>query len=437
MDPLFTEQFAKLQSLLDHGYIDDAEFDKRKKALVDSFVTGGQLADQAPPSQEGAPPDLPVASFQETTQRTTAEAEPDEVWVRVRGLPFNATEADVVQFFTGFQIDPTDGVRFKVNAEGKQTGQAYVKFTSSHEAQRSLSRNNQYMGMRYVEVFPCTATEVLAKTTPVGPSGWVRLRGLPFSCTVGDIADFFNGFAFDQQLIHLPVHPSGRPTGEAFVLFQDFTEAQRALQKDRQMIGNRYIELFLSSYEDVASTLGRASRDRDLDRSRARNTFQHPPHHQYHPPAHHPPPSHGHYLPPEYIPPPQFADHYPPTQNFQTSYEVGYIPPHVSPPHAIPGASEPIVRLRGIPFRASEADIREFFRGITIPPGGVYVVWSGGRPSGEAFVEFRTRQAADQALLRNRQLMGPRYVEVFPSSRAELQTRNVAPASDSSQYYAQ
>ena len=43
----------------------------------------------------------------------------------------------------------------------------------------------------------------------------------------------------------------GRPTGDAFVLFETEEMAGKALQKHRELIGCRYIELFRSSTAEV------------------------------------------------------------------------------------------------------------------------------------------------------------------------------------------
>lgn len=43
----------------------------------------------------------------------------------------------------------------------------------------------------------------------------------------------------------------GRATGDAFVLFETEDVAQKALQKHREIIGSRYIELFRSSTAEV------------------------------------------------------------------------------------------------------------------------------------------------------------------------------------------
>lgn len=45
--------------------------------------------------------------------------------------------------------------------------------------------------------------------------------------------------------------PDGRPTGDAFVLFENEEITTKALQKHRECIGSRYIELFRSTNAEV------------------------------------------------------------------------------------------------------------------------------------------------------------------------------------------
>ncbi|CAI4230097.1 unnamed protein product [Auanema sp. JU1783] len=72
-----------------------------------------------------------------------------------------------------------------------------------------------------------------------------------------------------------------------------------------------------------------------------------------------------------------------------------------------------ILKMRGVPFRAVEADVYDFF--TPIRPQKVEIIREpGGRPSGEARVEFETRKDYDDALLKDKQYMGARYVELFP-----------------------
>ena len=51
--------------------------------------------------------------------------------------------------------------------------------------------------------------------------------------------------------------PDGRATGDAFVLFKEEDDADKALQKHKEVIGSRYIELFRSTTAEVQQVLNR------------------------------------------------------------------------------------------------------------------------------------------------------------------------------------
>jgi RNA-binding protein 12 len=45
-----------------------------------------------------------------------------------------------------------------------------------------------------------------------------------------------------------------------------------------------------------------------------------------------------------------------------------------------------IIRLQNLPWSANAADIRQFFKGLKIPDGGVHIV---GGENGDSFIAFR------------------------------------------------
>ncbi|KAJ9528164.1 hypothetical protein QJQ45_005788 [Haematococcus lacustris] len=94
-----------------------------------------------------------------------------------------------------------------------------------------------------------------------------------------------------------------------------------------------------------------------------------------------------------------------------------------------------ILKLRGLPFSVGDDDICQWFnedKTLGIAPvvkdkcvgrgdgQGVLVVMDHGRPSGVAFVEFMSPAEATAAMAKNKQMMGSRYVEIFPATRADL-----------------
>lgn len=192
--------------------------------------------------------------------------------VRLRGLPFDCSEADIAEFFHG--LDIVD-VLF-VNKSGKFTGDAYCVLGYPLQVDFALQRNRQNMGRRYVEVFRSKRQEyykaianevsdsrggspphrsVRAKSSDDGRdsaehTGVLRLRGLPFSASKDDIMDFFKDFVLLEDSIHFTMNSEGRRTGEAFVEFASAEDSKAAMVKDRKTLGSRYIELFPSSHEE-------------------------------------------------------------------------------------------------------------------------------------------------------------------------------------------
>lgn len=99
------------------------------------------------------------------------------------------------------------------------------------------------------------------------------MRGLPYDCSAKQVVctiitiiagslspllfqiEFFNNGeeacdVLDQEGGVLFVKkPDGRATGDAFVLFREETEGEKALLKHKEIIGSRYIELFRSVSE--------------------------------------------------------------------------------------------------------------------------------------------------------------------------------------------
>ncbi|XP_053414524.1 RNA-binding protein 12B [Nycticebus coucang] len=77
-----------------------------------------------------------------------------------------------------------------------------------------------------------------------------------------------------------------------------------------------------------------------------------------------------------------------------------------------------VIRLLGLPFIAGPVDIRHFFTGLTIPDGGVHII--GGK-IGEAFIIFATDEDARRAISRSGGFIKDSSVELFLSSKAEMQ----------------
>ena len=72
----------------------------------------------------------------------------------------------------------------------------------------------------------------------------VRCRGLPWSTSVDEIANFFSDCEFKDgnASVHLTLTREGRPSGEAYIEVASEEDVEKALKKDKQHMGKRYVE---------------------------------------------------------------------------------------------------------------------------------------------------------------------------------------------------
>ncbi|KAJ1390326.1 RNA-binding domain superfamily [Sesbania bispinosa] len=87
----------------------------------------------------------------------------------------------------------------------------------------------------------------VSQPPPPPPFPVVRLRGLPFDCTETDVAEFFHGLDIVDVLF---VHKGGKFTGEGFCVLGYPLQVDFALQKNRQNMGRRYVEVFRSKRQE-------------------------------------------------------------------------------------------------------------------------------------------------------------------------------------------
>uniref|UniRef100_A0A383WMK1 RRM domain-containing protein n=1 Tax=Tetradesmus obliquus TaxID=3088 RepID=A0A383WMK1_TETOB len=78
-----------------------------------------------------------------------------------------------------------------------------------------------------------------------------------------------------------------------------------------------------------------------------------------------------------------------------------------------------VCRLRGLPFRAENEDIEEFFSCYTLDD--VYICRRDGRATGDAYVVFCDASQASSAMdTRNGRFIGSRYIEMFEATEDDL-----------------
>ena len=88
-------------------------------------------------------------------------------------------------------------------------------------------------------------------------TGFLRMRGLPFSSTKDDILRFFDGYNPIPDSVVLTYRSDGRATGEAYVGFLSPDDSRRAMELHRKSMGTRYIELFISNKDEHGRAMAR------------------------------------------------------------------------------------------------------------------------------------------------------------------------------------
>ncbi|XP_012496564.1 PREDICTED: heterogeneous nuclear ribonucleoprotein F-like [Propithecus coquereli] len=357
--------------------------------------------------------------------------------VKLRGLPWSCSVEDVQNFLRDCTIrDETAGVHFIYTREGRQSGQAFVEFGSEDDVKMALKKDRECMGHRYIEVFKSHRTEmewVLKHSGPHGADGandgFVRLRGLPYGCTKEEIVQFFSGLEIVPNGITLPVDSEGKITGEAFVQFASQELAEKALGKHKERIGHRYIEVFKSSQEEVRSYSDPPPKFMSVQRPGPYN--RHGAARRYvgivkqaglervRPAAYSA--AYGGYS--GYEEYGGLSDSYAFAAPDVFGSDLGYCLPGMyehrygDSEFTVQSTTGHCVHMRGLPYKATENDIHNFFS--PLKPVRVQIeIGPDGRVTGEADVEFATHEEAVASMAKDRANMQHRYIELFLNSTA-------------------
>ncbi|CAG9538533.1 unnamed protein product [Cercopithifilaria johnstoni] len=371
---------------------------------------------------------------EETSVMTATDKERDSNtsnYIRLRGLPFSAKEDDVRAFLEGLEVR---SVTFTLTSMGRASGECYVELADKAAAEEAKRFDKQEMNNRYIEVFNVTESEVvwmtrhnvIRKGDQDAPYNFVvRLRGIPFSATNDDVKDFFSGLEVADVVIDKEL--GGRPSGEAFVRFASKQHAEMALERNRNNMGSRYVEVFRSSGDELEksreghiappTSLRSLAVDRSFPAPRsepiplrfatARLGGARP----YRREEYGGPLRNVGMCRPRSGPYEVSYSRYPRFQDY--SYEDDF------------DCDDPSkIYMRGLPYSANALDIEDFFK-----PLNCVEIQLGfnedRRPSGDACVIFGTVAEARDAMSRNKQCIGNRYIELFTATDVPITQKYV------------
>uniref|UniRef100_A0A1L8DFZ5 Putative splicing factor hnrnp-f n=1 Tax=Nyssomyia neivai TaxID=330878 RepID=A0A1L8DFZ5_9DIPT len=180
----------------------------------------------------------------------------------------------------GKEVDETKNVEDQKATGGKPKLSKTAKRREERKRQHTrLARLAMSQGysfhspyVNYDELFAAKPDEfetVMRKQCVVQADTFVKLRGLPYSVSPNEIETFFEGLELKQDRggIHIVMDNRGRATGEAFVQFVNPDDTEKALKKNREKIGHRYIEIFRSSASEFRRSTFNSNRPGPYDRN--------------------------------------------------------------------------------------------------------------------------------------------------------------------------
>lgn len=160
------------------------------------------------------------------------------------------------------------------------------------------------------------------------------MRGLPWRVEVEEIEQFFERYAYIRESVKIGELADGRKTGQAAVLFENEEEAKNAMnEKQGQNVGSRWVELYQMPYSQYESF---------ADDQLNQKTVQ--------------------------------------LKNFLNEENL-----------------HRCVKLRGIPYQASQQDVKDFFADYNVADDDIVIEMRQGKKTGFALVFLKDEEEVQQA----------------------------------------
>ncbi|ESN91756.1 hypothetical protein HELRODRAFT_70316 [Helobdella robusta] len=333
--------------------------------------------------------------------------------VRLRGLPWSADSAEIVRFLEDCKLTE-ENVHIIRLYDGRSTGEAYVELSSEEDVNKAIAKNKKHLGKRYVDVHKAKRSEMefaLKRTNQSVPMNGksknvpiVKLRGLPFSCSKEEVANFFSGLEIAPNGITFITDHLGRCTGEGYVQFISQESIEKALTKHKQAIAHRYIEVFQCSVEDLSAALnrgymgGRGGYYQHSYQNNKPNRFQKGYRGGYGRGGYYPMANGGF----------QYGGggggYYGNQSNFRGGKRP-FIGGYKFKPTFHESSTGHSIFMKGLPFAATDKDIAGFFEPLSLVDVKIHLNHSG-RPSGNASVDFQSHEDALEAMKKNKNILG-------------------------------
>mmetsp|Transcript_28108 Transcript_28108/g.75907 ORF Transcript_28108/g.75907 Transcript_28108/m.75907 type:complete len:391 (+) Transcript_28108:35-1207(+) len=365
-------------------------------AVVEGSDVPGGVVQAVAPSINGVQErgDLSVGSARETS-----------AVLKMKGLPYNTSQEQILDFFSGFAVK---NISFVGEPDGRPSGLAFAEFESKEEALKALNKNGEYIGERYVRLLHVPKSEMeeqvrLGTLAIPGTAAKLRSRIMRGGHQPGVLPQRNPMMGGGPQGAYgaPPLMPGpGMPPGLG---------GPRGPPPMAGPYGDGQPNAWAGSYANPASLsaqfAGMSLRGQQgggrggMGGGRVPQGGAAPM--MLHPGAAAPPHPHAH---------PGMGGLHQAGMGLATSQAQVMSNAHA----AVHNPTSSTVKVRGLPYRSSPAEILAFFSGFQYLPDSLQIgLDSLGRPSGEAWLSFiNANEALKSVRDLNRHFLGNRYLEL-------------------------
>ncbi|KAG5451906.1 Heteroproteinous nuclear ribonucleoprotein H [Clonorchis sinensis] len=277
--------------------------------------------------------------------------------LRLFGLPFSVTKAQIQAFFEGFEI-VKDGIGLLTDHHGRPTGEAFVQFVSPEVARLAAGKHKHLIDGRYVEI---SFSTLKAANQAIERQMYINMGMVPPD-PKSSTRTWTNPYWMKHPL------PSGNPSPSPQT-HPEFSNTPFTSSFEQSQLGCRP---FFSAILEAA---GLAYCAPVVEQS--------------------------------------WGCQYP-ALNVNGCNITCTMPAFDNQTSTGASRTQRHIRMRGLPFAATVNDILDFFRPIQ-PLTVTMRTHKNGKPNGMADVYFATVEDTKEAMKRHKAPMGFRYIELFSS----------------------
>uniref|UniRef100_A0A1X7TRS2 Uncharacterized protein n=1 Tax=Amphimedon queenslandica TaxID=400682 RepID=A0A1X7TRS2_AMPQE len=196
----------------------------------------------------------------EEEREEESEPSPPLHTIRMRGLPYDASEKHVHKFFSPIQLS---NIRLLKDDRERCSGLAFVDVMSKTDLKEAMKRNKGRMGRRYIELVvdtgskektvkekskrPWEEKEDEETVESIADSGQIFIRNLPYTTTEEELTELFEEYGQLSEINLLVDKSTGSFIGLGYVTFMFPEHAVKAFSElDGQVFQGRLLHLLPS-----------------------------------------------------------------------------------------------------------------------------------------------------------------------------------------------